>query len=98
MAVHLVFITKYRYRVLDGGAVGRLRLLFRKVSTDFESPLTEMHGEDNHVLRQERPDLARRYSERRAVVAFLFRRQLRRCLRQHSQELYRAAEETALTF
>jgi|SRR5437879_3603003 len=85
--VHLVFITKYRYRVLDGGAVGRLRLLFRKVCTDFESQLTEMPGQDNHVhlviryppkvaisklvnslkgvssrmLRQERPDSARRY-------------------------------------
>src|SRR5207249_9538285 len=34
--------------VLDRDAVDRLRLLFRKVSTDFESPLTEMHGEDHH--------------------------------------------------
>jgi len=47
--VHLVFITKYRYRVLDRDAVDRLRLLFRKICTDFESPLTEMHGEDHHV-------------------------------------------------
>ncbi len=30
--VHLVFITKYRYRVLDSDAVDRLRLLFRKVA------------------------------------------------------------------
>jgi len=37
--------------VLDRDAVDRLRLLFRKVSTDFESPLTEMHGEDHHVHR-----------------------------------------------
>ena len=111
MAVHLVFITKYRHRVLDRDAVDRPRLLFRKVSTDFESPLTEMDGEDTHVyrvvryppkvaisklvnslkgvssrmLRQERPDLARRYSERRAVVAFQFRRPLWRCPPQHAQ-------------
>jgi len=47
--VHLVFITKYRYRVLDRDAVDRLRLLFRKICTYFESQLTEMHGEVNHV-------------------------------------------------
>ncbi len=47
--VHLVFITKYRYRVLDRDAVDRLRLLFREICTYFESQLTEMHGEDNHV-------------------------------------------------
>ncbi len=29
--VHLVFITKHRYRVLDGDAVDRLRLLFSNV-------------------------------------------------------------------
>jgi putative transposase len=37
MAFHLGFITKYRYQVLDRDAVDRLRLLFRKVCTDFES-------------------------------------------------------------
>ena len=87
MHVHLVFITKYRSRVLDGDAINRLRALFTKTCTDFESELVEMDGEDHHVhllvryppkfsvsqlvnslkgvssrmLRQERPDLARRY-------------------------------------
>jgi len=37
MAFQLVFITKYRYWVLDRDAVDRLRLLFRKDCTDFES-------------------------------------------------------------
>ena len=53
----------------------------------------------NRMLRQERPDLVSApLLERGAVVAFLLRRQLRLCLRQHSQELYRAAEEAALMF
>ena len=47
--VHLVFITKYRYRVFDRDALDRLRLLFSKICTDFESQLTEMHGQDQHV-------------------------------------------------
>src|ERR1035438_7843972 len=87
MHVHLVFITKYRYRVFDGKAVESLRMIFAKVCTDFETTLVEMDGEDNHVhlliqyppkvsvsslvnslkgvssrmLRQERPDLRKRY-------------------------------------
>ena len=47
--VHLVFITKYRYRVLDGDAVTRLRTIFSKVAIDFGAELVEMDGEDNHV-------------------------------------------------
>ena len=88
MHVHLVFITKYRKRVLDGDAINRLRGLFSKVCTDFEAELVEIDGGDHHVhllvkyppkvavshlvnslkgvssrlLRQERPDLAARYS------------------------------------
>ena len=47
--VHLVFITKYRYRVLDGNAIERLRAMFSKVCLDFEAHLVEMDGEDHHV-------------------------------------------------
>lgn len=87
MHVHLVFVTKYRYRVFDGRAIESLRTLFSKVCTDFESELVEMDGENNHahllvryppkvsvsslvnslkgvssrMLRQERPDLMKRY-------------------------------------
>ncbi|PYX56599.1 MAG: IS200/IS605 family transposase, partial [Acidobacteria bacterium] len=90
MHVHLVFVTKYRYRVFDGKAVESLRMIFAKVCTDFETTLVEMDGEDNHVhlllqyppkvsvsslvnslkgvssrmLRQERPDLMKRYWKR----------------------------------
>src|SRR5215469_14751545 len=49
MHVHLAFVTKYRYRVLDGDAVNRLRALFSNVCTDFEAELVQMDGEDNHV-------------------------------------------------
>ena len=47
--VHLVFVTKYRHRVLDGDAINRLRAIFSKVCADFEAELVEMDGEDNHV-------------------------------------------------
>jgi putative transposase len=45
----LVFVTKYRDRIFDGDAINRLRAIFAKVCTDFESQLIEMDGEDNHV-------------------------------------------------
>ena len=87
MHVHLVFVTKYRYRVFEGKAVACLRMIFAKVCTDFETTLVEMDGDDNHVhlliqyppkvsvsslvnslkgvssrmLRQERPELMKRY-------------------------------------
>ncbi|MGB7845438.1 MAG: IS200/IS605 family transposase [Candidatus Acidiferrum sp.] len=47
--VHLVFVTKYRYRVLDGDAINRLRAIFTSVSNDFEAQLVDMDGEDNYV-------------------------------------------------
>src|ERR1700694_4078853 len=49
LRVHLVFVTKYPYRVLDGDALERLRAIFSKVCVDFEAELVEMDGEDNHV-------------------------------------------------
>jgi putative transposase len=49
MHVHLVFVTKYRKKVLDGKAIGILRESFAKVCRDFDANLIEMNGEDNHV-------------------------------------------------
>ena len=46
---HLVFVTKYRYRVFNADAISRLRAIFTKVCIDFEAELAEMDGEDNHV-------------------------------------------------
>src|ERR1700683_2247253 len=43
--VHLVFVTKYRSKVFDGGAIQRLKVMFEKVCTDFEAQLVEMNGE-----------------------------------------------------
>lgn len=49
MHVHLVFVAKYRRKVFDGDAIRRLRGMFERVCTDFESTLIEMDGEDDHV-------------------------------------------------
>jgi putative transposase len=49
MHVHLVFVTKYRFRVLDGRAIQTLRGIFSKICTNFESTLVDMDGEENHV-------------------------------------------------
>jgi putative transposase len=85
--VHLVFVTKYRRRVLDEAATHTLRTIFAKVCEDFAAELRACDGEDDHVhllveypptvaiptlvnslkgvssrlLRQQRPDIVRRY-------------------------------------
>ena len=46
---HLVFVTKYRQKVLDAKAIGILKESFAKVCTDFEADLVEMNGEHDHV-------------------------------------------------
>ena len=47
--VHLVFVTKYRRKILDRDAIERLEAIFEKVCTDFEAQLVEMNGEAQHV-------------------------------------------------
>jgi putative transposase len=42
-------LTKYRYRIFNGDAINRLRIIFSKVCTDFQAELVEMDGQDNHV-------------------------------------------------
>jgi putative transposase len=85
--VHLVFVTKYRRRVLDDAATDALRTIFARVCEDFGAELRTCDGEDDHVhllveypptvllpalvnslkgvssrlLRQQRPDIVRRY-------------------------------------
>jgi len=49
MHVHLVFVTKYRRKVLDAKAIEILRESFSKVCADFETELIEMNGEHDHV-------------------------------------------------
>ena len=46
---HLVFVTKYRYKVLQGYMFPTLKNLFEKVCDDFEATLVEFDGEEDHV-------------------------------------------------
>ena len=46
---HLVFVTKYRYEVLEGYMYPTLKMLFEKVCTDFKTKLVEFNGEGDHV-------------------------------------------------
>ena len=47
--VHLVFVTKYRRRVLDDAATDTLRAIFARVCEDFGAELKACDGEDDHV-------------------------------------------------
>src|SRR6202008_2176937 len=47
--VHLVFVTRYSYRIFNEDAINCLRAIFTNVCNDFASPLVERDGEDNHV-------------------------------------------------
>ena len=53
--VHLVFVTKYRKKILDADAINRLRAIFTKVCGDFEAEMVEMNGEVDHVLLVNHP-------------------------------------------
>ncbi len=46
---HLVFVTKYRYDVLQGYLFPTLEKLLAKVCQDFEAELMEFNGEADHV-------------------------------------------------
>ena len=47
--VHLVFVTKYRRKVLTEAAHETLRDLFARICQEFEARLVEANGEDDHV-------------------------------------------------
>jgi putative transposase len=49
MHVHLVFVTRYRYRVFGKDAPERLRSIFATVCDRAGARLVEMDGEDDHV-------------------------------------------------
>ncbi len=49
MHVHLVFVTKYRKKVLDGKAIEILRDSFSGICRKFEAELVEFNGEHDHV-------------------------------------------------
>jgi Transposase and inactivated derivatives len=47
--VHLVFVTKYRRKVLSEAAHETLHALFARICQDFEARLVAANGEDDHV-------------------------------------------------
>jgi putative transposase len=47
--VHLVFVTKYRRKVLTEAAHETLRDVFARICQEFEARLVEANGEDDHV-------------------------------------------------
>jgi putative transposase len=47
--VHLVFVTKYRRKVLTEAAHVTLRDVFARICQEFEARLVEANGEDDHV-------------------------------------------------
>jgi putative transposase len=87
LVCHLVFVTKYRRKILDDAAIEWLASHFRKICETMDCTFMACDGEGDHVhlmleyppklsvsvlvnafkgtssrlLRQERPDIARRY-------------------------------------
>lgn len=49
LSVHLVFVTKYRRKVITNRVRERLRTIFESVCSDFGAELREMDGEEDHV-------------------------------------------------
>jgi putative transposase len=47
--VHLVFVTKYRWRVFNDEHLRHLETIFRGVCDDFEAELGQFNGETDHV-------------------------------------------------
>jgi len=47
--VHLVFVTKYRWRVFNDEHLRHLETVFRGVCADFGAELAEFNGETDHV-------------------------------------------------
>jgi REP-associated tyrosine transposase len=58
--VHLVFVTKYRRKVLTEAAHATLRDLFTRLCQDFEARLVEANGADDqvHLLVEYPPKVA----------------------------------------
>lgn len=46
---HLIFITKYRGKILDGSVLNYMESIMREICVQFEVELTEFNGESDHV-------------------------------------------------
>lgn len=49
LAVHLVFVTKYRRKLFDGPIIGQLRTAFLSACGKLDCELMEFDGEEDHV-------------------------------------------------
>ncbi len=49
MHAHLIFITKYRGKILDHHVLAYMEVLMREVCVQFEVQLEEFNGESDHV-------------------------------------------------
>lgn len=49
LAVHLIFTTKYRRRLLDGAIIEQIREAFKSAAESLEVEILEMDGEADHV-------------------------------------------------
>jgi putative transposase len=46
---HLVFVTKYRRKVLDGNILADMKNIFEKIANEHQVILKEFNGEEDHV-------------------------------------------------
>jgi putative transposase len=49
LSIHLVLVTKYRYRVISAPVLQRLKEIFASTCEKWECELTEFNGESDHV-------------------------------------------------
>jgi putative transposase len=49
LSIHLVFVTKYRKPVINAQILSRLEEIFRETCLKWDTTLTEMNGEKDHV-------------------------------------------------
>jgi putative transposase len=47
--IHLVFVLKYRKKILTKAILSTMKTLFQKVCSDFDAKLIEFDGENDHV-------------------------------------------------
>jgi putative transposase len=49
LSIHLVLVTKYRYRVISTPVLNRLKEIFAATCEKWECELTEFNGESDHI-------------------------------------------------
>ena len=49
MHVHLIFVTKYRFKVFSNEILDHMEQIFKDICCGFEAELIEFNGEEDHV-------------------------------------------------